>query len=439
MRLESPQKPKSASLGRRISWVAAFLAVAVLTVGHSANAGTWKGQETTENGVVHMKNPAEPLDKPMTVTLEEQWRVGGESEEQGEFFGLITDIGVHPSGDVYLVDRQLSEVKVFSKSGEYLRTIGREGEGPGEFRRPGDLFFDPEGNLGVVQTQPSRVVMFKPDGTPADPFNLPSAEDGGFSMLQGVTYRGGSLVLQGGNFRMAEGTVDRTNALVRIDRQGKQLARFSEMTSTSSMARMVIKEDEFGTLWTVGPQGDVYATLDRTWKLQVWSPSGKLQRVISLDYEPVMRSADEIEKRKKALGSRIMIRGARGRIEPEFDISNRERDIRWFAVADDGTIWVLSSRGVRDLPAGTIGNLDVFDPEGRYVQRVTWTGDCDFEEDRLVLAGDRLFVIKEFEAALRAMAGREPGAEEAPDAGAVPMAVICYDLQWARGGAAAVR
>ena len=434
MRLE--HLAKSAAFVRRIPWVPAILVLAVLTVGDPASAGVWKGQETTENGVVHIQNPAEAVDKPITVTLKEQWRVGGESEEEGELFGLITDIGVHPSGEVYLVDRQLSEVKVFSKSGGFLRTIGREGEGPGEFRRPGDVFFDPDGNLGVVQTQPSRVVMFKPDGTPAAPFNLPSPESGGFNMLQGVIYRGGSLVLQGGNFRMAEGSVDRTNALVRIDRQGTELARFTEMTSTSNMARMVIKEDEFGYLWTVGPQGDVYASLDRTWKLQVWDPSGKLQRIVTLDYKPVMRTGDEIEKRKKALGSRIQIRGARGRIEPEFEISDRDRDIRWFSVADDGHIWVLSSRGVRDLPAGTIGNLDVFDPQGRYLQRVTWKGDCDFEEDRLVLAGDRIFVIKQFEAALRAMSGREGGEAEAADAAAVPMSVICYDLQWTKGGAA---
>ncbi len=434
MRLE--HLAKSAALVRRIEWVPSLLALVILTVCHPASAGVWKGRETTENGVVHIQNPAEAVDKPITVTLKEQWRVGGENEEEGEFFGLITDIGVHPSGEVYLVDRQLSEVKVFSKNGHYLRTIGREGEGPGEFRRPGDVFFDPDGNLGVVQTQPSRVVMFKPDGTPAAPFNLPSPENGGgFNMLQGVTYRGGSLVLQGGNFRMAEGTVDRTNSLVRIDRQGKELARFAEMTSTSNMARMVIKEDEFGYLWTVGPQGDVYAALDRTWKLQVWDPSGKLQRIVTLDYEPVMRTAGEIEKHKEALGSRLVIRGARGRIEPEFDISDRDRDIRWLSVADDGHIWVLSSRGVRDLPAGTIGNLDVFDPQGRYLQRVTWKGDCDFEEDRMVLAGDRLFVIKQFESALRAMSGREAGSEEVTDEGAVPMSVICYDLQWTRGGA----
>ena len=37
-------------------------------------------------------------------------------------------------GNIYLLDSQLSEVKVFSPDGEPLKTLSREGDGPGEFR-----------------------------------------------------------------------------------------------------------------------------------------------------------------------------------------------------------------------------------------------------------------------------------------------------------------
>ena len=64
---------------------------------------------------------------------------------------MIAQIATGPEGDIYLLDQQLTEVKVFSRAGDYLRTIGREGEGPGEFRRPGDMFLLPDGNVGVLQ------------------------------------------------------------------------------------------------------------------------------------------------------------------------------------------------------------------------------------------------------------------------------------------------
>lgn len=53
--------------------------------------------------------------------------------------------------EVFLLDQQLSEVKVFDSAGQWLRTMGREGEGPGEFRGPVDLALLPGGQVGVLQ------------------------------------------------------------------------------------------------------------------------------------------------------------------------------------------------------------------------------------------------------------------------------------------------
>ena len=78
-----------------------------------------------------------------TVGLTELWRIGGDTDDDAEFFGVLSQITTDEAGNVYLLDRQLTEVKVFSPDGEYLNTIGREGEGPGEFRRPSDLFITP--------------------------------------------------------------------------------------------------------------------------------------------------------------------------------------------------------------------------------------------------------------------------------------------------------
>jgi len=396
------------------------------------SAAPWRGQEVVRDGTTHVRNPAKPMESPAEIQLQELWRIGGDSDADGEFFGLITDIGVHPSGDVYLLDMQLSEVKAFTPDGEYLRSIGREGEGPGEFRRPSGVFFDPNGNIGVVQSRPSRLVMLTPDGTPAEPLNLPSPDDGGFQALQRGEYRGGSMVAAGMNFKRSDAGFERTSALIRIDSQGKEVARFHASSSVASMARMIIREDEMTFPWTVGPEGNVYGSLDRTWAIHVWAPDGQLLRIIELDYEPLMRTDAQIEARKQELGGQIRSRGRGGRIEPEFEASDRERDIEWLSVADDGNLWVLSSRGVRNLPAGVLGQFDVFDPIGRYVQKVSVRGEGSYKDDRFVLAADRLFVIREFAAAQRAMRGAE--AEDADEADSEtdpePMSVICYKLDW---------
>ena len=83
-----------------------------------------------------------------------------------------------------MLDSQLNEVQVYAPDGEYLRTIGREGEGPGEFRAAFNLLLLPSGNIGVLQAFPSKIIGLTPDGNPADDFQLPKGEDEvGFKVL----------------------------------------------------------------------------------------------------------------------------------------------------------------------------------------------------------------------------------------------------------------
>ena len=54
-------------------------------------------------------------------------------------FGRVSDLAADDEGNVYVLDERADELRVFSPEGEYLRTIGRRGRGPGEFSRPNDV------------------------------------------------------------------------------------------------------------------------------------------------------------------------------------------------------------------------------------------------------------------------------------------------------------
>ena len=59
-------------------------------------------------------------------------------------------------------------------------------------------------------------------------------------------------------------------------------------------------------------------------------------------------------------------------------------------------------------------------------RQVTLRGEGDFDTDRIVLIGDRLYVITQFESALAAWRG---GGDEEDDGGdLVPMELICYQI-----------
>lgn len=85
----------------------------------------------------------------------------GELEGPEEYlFGRIGSLAVDEDHNVYVFDTQAFEVRVFDATGTYLETLGREGEGPGEFARPEAIAMLPDGRLLVRDPGNMRVQVF---------------------------------------------------------------------------------------------------------------------------------------------------------------------------------------------------------------------------------------------------------------------------------------
>ncbi|MBD3161765.1 MAG: hypothetical protein GF346_05830, partial [Candidatus Eisenbacteria bacterium] len=214
-----------------------------------APAAEWAGEEVMEDGTLQVRNPAEPMNGTVSIQAERLWKIGGDTDAENEFFGLIARMTRDEEGNLYLLDSQLAEVKVFSPEGEWIRTIGREGEGPGEFRSPSGLFFMPDGNLGVLQAAPPKVVILTPEGDPAGEMPAPEVEGEGFPALIGGRYAGDHLVIaaQTSNFDQEKGTFAQNIFLAAVDPEGQQLARYHEQNRLWEFANPVIAETTWDT------------------------------------------------------------------------------------------------------------------------------------------------------------------------------------------------
>jgi hypothetical protein len=252
-------------------------------------AGPWQGTVETQDGVEIVHNPMEPMEAPATVQLQEQWRIGGDSEEEGEFFGVIRQIAQDPEGNVYLLDTQLSEVKVFSPGGGYLRTIGREGEGPGEFRNAQDMFMLPDGNVGVLQLAPGRIVEISPEGEPMGDYPLPATEGGASATLVGGQTMGDNLVLVFSENTPHEGRVDIKRYLALIGPDGKEKTRLVESTRVLEFVNFLFDETVWRTFdnrWEVSPAGNLYAAVTyQDYAVTMWDAAGTKKRVITREYD----------------------------------------------------------------------------------------------------------------------------------------------------------
>ena len=74
------------------------------------------------------------------------------SENQGDEYQLGKPIGVRTDeyNNIYIADRASLSIKVYNENGEFIKTIGRRGRGPGEFLDINSFEINPDGNFFIL-------------------------------------------------------------------------------------------------------------------------------------------------------------------------------------------------------------------------------------------------------------------------------------------------
>lgn len=150
----------------RTAFTLSMMAAASIVVGcgaaDEAGTGHWGGTiDTLPSGRIVVHNPDVPLWQG-TWTLEERVRIGSADAAGPALFGRIGGLELGPNGEIYVLDGQANEIRVFAADGSFQRAFGREGEGPGELKGAGGLALDSQGTLWVMNWGNGRYSGFDP-------------------------------------------------------------------------------------------------------------------------------------------------------------------------------------------------------------------------------------------------------------------------------------
>lgn len=166
----------------------ALAVVAVFLVFPAANCGPVAEQvpdiAIDSAGVRIVTSDPANSDAACAISREPTVVIGENEGDENQWFSSIRGAGLLSDGSIVAVDRNSAEVRIYDSTGEHLHSMGRHGEGPGEFSDPFRLWITTGDTLWVGDYRPWRYNLFTPQGefvrrVNLSPFMLNPPEPGG--------------------------------------------------------------------------------------------------------------------------------------------------------------------------------------------------------------------------------------------------------------------
>lgn len=367
-----------------------------------------------------------PSEGAVRLGLTELWRAG---DEDGDvLFGRITALKGGADEEIYVLDQQLCHVEVFGAGGEHLRTLSREGSGPGEVRQPIGVVVLPDDQIAIGSGFPGKLIVLGRDGTPiATRYPIGEPADGNIGVMISVGAGGGVLGATGGRLVMTTPTESYANRFLAVGSvaDGGEIIRILEKKTPLDPTGRTWDEKAdyyFDGRWDVSADGLIYVPTRRdAYLVEVYDRHGVLQRSFGRDLPQRRRTQAD----KDLAGPVINAFGER--IDDEWDICDTDPAIQRVMVdPDDGSVWVLTPQGANDQPDGVVEVWDVFSADGEYLRQLSVPSDGEIREGTCYLVGNHRLAM------LRGGATpwiADPDAVE--DEEEEPVEVICYRIEGA--------
>lgn len=350
----------------------------------------WGGTETDSAGIAIIANPEEGMWGPEDAwTVEEVLSIGSVEGDIVYQFGLIAGVDVDAAGNVYVADQQAQDVRVFNAAGEYVRTLGGPGSGPGEMGRGVTGVFVVGDEVLVPDLGNQRLDRFDLDGTSLGSQRLDLAQG---LPLRWDAFSGGRLIVQKRALNVGDSTATpHGDPILTLAAEGEEPDTVAVLPIGQSFqvtgGQAQIRQFEPEPIWDADPDGRILTGMNDGWRFQVWSADGSLARIITRPSERKPVTERDKQVFKDAIRDLARQQGA----PPEAieNLLQRYEFADYFpafvslALGPQGSIWVQNFRSGDELAeegetfdVQDMGSTEwgVFDAEGRYLGVVTFPG-----------------------------------------------------------------
>ena len=293
------------------------------------------------------------------ATLVPEVAVGELDGPEEYLFGSVRAITVDDDHSFYVLDGQASNVRVFDAAGTYVTTLGREGEGPGEFKVP----------VGIAISD-GRVLVRDPANARVQLFDIETSEVEEWKYAPSPYYMSTPLFADDRG-RIHVDISDPRQRFIVMDSDGTHIDTvsgpeapgdfdFREYRVRYQDERISVSERipfSPGWYWTVHATGHFLSGLSTAYRIDLERDDGVLR--IERDHKPVAVSDEERDYRRQLILDEMR----------QFDagwswdgpgIPDHKPPFRSLRAGTDGRIWVRLWTEGRQVPNE---NHDPGDPE----------------------------------------------------------------------------
>jgi outer membrane protein assembly factor BamB len=138
-------------------------------------------------------------------------------ELENIIFNLLINIATDSNNNIYVLDSEEKVIYAFNEAGIYQKSIGRAGQGPGEFQRPVSIYSDPKDMIYILDAGNRRVEIFDSEANYVRSIKITEFPTAGSRSI--IADKNGNLYISG-YYRNAN------SVLAKYSSTGKLLKRF---------------------------------------------------------------------------------------------------------------------------------------------------------------------------------------------------------------------
>ena len=323
------------------------------------------------------------LYKSGKIRLEQKLLITDENLPEEVYFLDPREVAGDLDGNIYVVDYRAHNIKKFDSSGKFIKLLGREGEGPGEFSGPYRMTSSKD-RLVVYELGRRNLSTMDMDGN----YINNALMNVGEGSVRGIG------ALPGGNILVEK---EKTYLWYEDRPQERMLFLLSpELESLSKVFDHEVLRNKYITkpertnvpqpfyaniCWTLTPDGQIVIGIAKTYDISLYDPEkGKLFS-FSHKFKPI-----KVTKKDKdawfagmtySRGGEIY-QGAQEYVKKNTTFPNNKPPFHNIKVDPEGNILVFthSLDSVSDYTF-----FDAFDPKGNFINRVEVVGDFKFQRN----------------------------------------------------------